>query len=90
MTQKYRCTCSKCDVGSKEVSRRTIEAHLLKDQQFLETLLPGTDTAVFVKSCIDRTCIFLSQVHGGTRILGTALDADGSRPEGSEGVFLKS
>ena len=89
MTQKYRCPCSKCDMGSKVVSKCMIEKHLLKDQEFFDTLPPGTDSAAIVKSCINRMSIFLSQIHGGTRMLDTALDADGSPPEGSEGVFLK-
>ena len=79
MAQKYRCLCSKCDMGQKVISKHTIEAHLLKENEFLETLLPGTDTALFVKSCIDWMCIFPSQLHGGTKVLNTALDADGSR-----------
>ena len=67
-----------------------IEAHLLKDRQFLESLPSGTDSASFVKSCIDQTTEFLSQLHEGTRVLDTALDGDGSRLEGSEGAFSKS
>ena len=90
MATKYKCPCSKCDVGSRSISQRTIEAHLLKDQMFLGCLQPGTDSALFVKSCIDRTIQFLSQLNGGTSVLDPAPGADGSRPEGSEGVFLKS
>ena len=77
-------------MSSKWISKRTIEAHLLKDRQFLGTLPPGTDSASFVKSCIDRTIEFLSQLHGGTRVLDIALDGAGSRLEGSEGEILKS
>jgi hypothetical protein len=75
------------------VTRRTIEAHLQQDQNYLWSLSSQSESALFVKSCIDRTIQLLSEVKGAPRLLDTAPDAGGSggsHPEGPEGALLSS
>jgi hypothetical protein len=88
MPQTYTCPCSKFQQGSKDITKRTIEAHLHQDQKFLQALPSDTDSAHFVKSCINQTTQLLSKLRGGPRLLGTASDVDGSHPEDPEGVLL--
>jgi hypothetical protein len=88
MSQRYICQCSKCQGGSKGITKRTIEVHLQQDRHFLQSLPSDADSALFVKSCINQTTQLLSQLHRGPRWLDTVSDVEGSHPEDSEGVFL--
>jgi hypothetical protein len=88
MPQTYICLCSKCQGGSKGITKRTIEVHLQLDRDFLQSLPSDGDSALLVKSCIDQTTQLLSQLHRGPRWLDTVSDVEGSHPEDPEGVFL--
>ena len=88
MPQSYICPCSSCYGDSKRCSRRSIEAHLQKDQDFLKTIPPRTESATFVRSCIHQTIKLLSQLYGGSVLHNKASDVDGSLPEALEGASL--
>ncbi|KAF8273756.1 hypothetical protein EI94DRAFT_1794797 [Lactarius quietus] len=64
-------------------SKHSISNHLRNDQDFLKTIPPDTESAIFMKSRIDQTTRLLSQLHGGTVIPDTVSDDDRSYPEGS-------
>jgi hypothetical protein len=68
-------------------SKRSILYHLRKDQDFLKTIPLDTESAIFVKSCIDQTVKLLSQLRGGTIMPDKVSDGDRSHPEGSGGAF---
>ena len=74
---------------SKELSKRTIEAHLKQDQMYLQSISPtNTDLIQFVQSHIDQMIILLSQIHGGHILPDTAPGVEGSHPESPEGALL--
>jgi hypothetical protein len=81
------CLCSKCYGRSKRVTKRTIEAHLQQDQLFLQSLSSDTESAHFMRSCINETIQLLSQLHADSRPLDTVSDSDSSHPEGPKGVL---
>lgn len=70
------------------VTKRTIQAHLEQDQQFLQSLSAETKSAILVQSHITQMIQLLSQSHGGHELLATASDHDGSHSEGSKGALL--
>ena len=87
MPQNYACPCSKREGGSNGVTKRTVEAHLRRDQDLLQSLPSETDLAISVRSAIDRTTQLLSKLLGGHMLPNLALDLEGSCSVGSQGVF---
>ena len=88
MSQSYTCTCSQCHGRSKFLSLRSIRAHLERDEDDFKTIPAGTESAIFVKSCIELTTKLLSEPHGGTMLPNTAPDAGGTRPDGAGGTLF--
>ncbi|KAH8978361.1 hypothetical protein EDB86DRAFT_3090785 [Lactarius hatsudake] len=66
------------------VTKRTIESHLRQDQGFLQSLSSNTESAAFVRSCIDQTIQLISQLEGGISRPDTVPDFVGSRSEDLE------
>ena len=67
---------------------RSIRAHLERDEDDFKTIPAGTESAIFVKSCIELTTKLLSEPHGGTMLPNTAPDAGGTRPDGAGGMLF--
>ena len=88
MAKSYICPCSSCYGEDKKRSRRSIESHLEKDQDFLKTIPPRTESAIFVRSCIHRTIILLSQFYGGPVQRNMVSDVDRYLPEALRGASL--
>lgn len=88
MAKSYVCPCSSCHGEDKKRSRRSIEYHLEKDQDFLKTIPPRTESAIFVRSCIHRTIILLSQLYGGPVQCTMVSDVGGYLPEALRGASL--
>ncbi|KAF8257121.1 hypothetical protein EI94DRAFT_1818941 [Lactarius quietus] len=76
-------TQSTC-LGSKLVMKRTIEAHLWQDQDFLGSIQSDTISAKIVQSHINQTINLLARINTGHGRPNMTSDLDGSCPEGSE------
>ena len=87
MPQSYKCLCSRCNGGSKSITKRSIEIHLQRDQALLQSLPPHTDVAISVKSCINQMIELLSEIYGGHTLPDLVSDLEGSHPVSSEGVL---
>ena len=65
-----------------------MEDHYERDQGFLDTLLPNTISAKFVRSCVDKTIKLLARLNKDPGMPDLASNSVISRSEGSEGAFL--
>jgi hypothetical protein len=87
-SQKYKCLCSMCCGVSRPVTKHTIEAHLMQDQNLFKSISDDSEFAISVRSHIIETSQLLAQLHGSHGALATAPGAGRSHPDGSEGMFL--
>jgi hypothetical protein len=87
-SQKYNCLCSTCRGVSRPVTKHTIEAHLMQDQNLFKSLSGDSEFMISVRSHIIETLQLLAQLHGSYGAPATAPGAGGSHPDGSEGMFL--
>jgi hypothetical protein len=93
MAKTYQCMCSKCYGASKSkyITKRTVEAHIWRDREILQsTSISNTDLVDFLHPRIQETLQVLSGVCGGLLIPDTESDLDGSCPAGSEGAQIYS
>lgn len=89
MPKTYKCMCSRCYNGSKSVTKRTIEVHLQRDRDSLQSLSPpNPDLAIFLQLRINQTMELLSGILGGHGEPDLVSDFDGSRQVGTEGALL--
>jgi hypothetical protein len=87
----YPCQCTVCKSLRKSYTKRTIESHLRRDRNLLQSVPPSdTQLTSFVRLCIDQNIQLLSCIYRGQMPTDTASDAQGSHAEDFTGVQLKS
>lgn len=89
MAKTYRCMCSTCYDTAKYITKRTVEAHILRDRERLRSAsATNTDLIDFLDLRIQETLGVLSGTRGGSRIPDTASDLGRSHRSHSAGSEL--
>ena len=89
MPTKYQCLCSQCHAEPKLLGRRTVKAHLRRDQKALDSLPASSpDVAAFLQLRVNETRKVLRGIQEGPSVPDLVSDAGRSRQGGSEGALL--